>query len=170
MAGLMEELITVLQNECSEYEQLIELSNEKTPIIIQGDIIRLQEVTEREQDVTSNIQNLEIKREKIADDIAVVLSREKSELKLDNLIKILQKQPKEQEKIRQVQKRLKKVLSEMAEVNEKNGMLIRQSIEMVEFDLVLFKSMRQAPETANYDKNAYNTGTLLGGGGFDTKQ
>ncbi len=31
-------------------------------------------------------------------------------------------------------------------------------------------SMRQAPETANYDKNAYNTGELLGGSGFDAKQ
>ena len=49
-------------------------------------------------------------------------------------------------------------------------MLLKQAIEMVEFDLTLFRSLRQAPETANYDKNAYNTGTLLGGGGFDAKQ
>ena len=41
---------------------------------------------------------------------------------------------------------------------------------MVNFDLTLFKSLRQAPETANYDKNAYNTGELLGSSGFDAKQ
>ena len=41
---------------------------------------------------------------------------------------------------------------------------------MPKLDITLFKSMRQAPETANYDKNAYNTGTLLGGSGFDAKQ
>ena len=41
---------------------------------------------------------------------------------------------------------------------------------MVEFDLTLLKSMRQAPETANYNKNTYNTGDLLGGSGFDEKQ
>jgi hypothetical protein len=40
----------------------------------------------------------------------------------------------------------------------------------VEFDLTLFKSLKQAPETANYDKNAYNTGSLLGSGSFDTSQ
>ena len=40
---------------------------------------------------------------------------------------------------------------------------------MTEFDITLFKSMRQAPETANYDRNAYNTGSLLGGSGFDAK-
>ena len=41
---------------------------------------------------------------------------------------------------------------------------------MTEFDITLFKSMRQAPETANYDKSAYNTGTILGSSGFDAKQ
>ena len=41
---------------------------------------------------------------------------------------------------------------------------------MVEFDLTLLRSMRQAPETANYDKNAYNTGDILGSSGFDAKQ
>ena len=48
--------------------------------------------------------------------------------------------------------------------------LLKQAMEMVEFDLTLLKSMRQAPETANYNKNAYNTGDLLGGSGFDAKQ
>ena len=55
-------------------------------------------------------------------------------------------------------------------VNDKNEMLLKQAIEMVEFDISLIKSLRQAPETANYNKNAYNTGTLLGNSGFDFKQ
>ena len=41
---------------------------------------------------------------------------------------------------------------------------------MAEFDITLFKSMRQAPETANYGKDAYNTGAILGSSGFDAKQ
>ena len=41
---------------------------------------------------------------------------------------------------------------------------------MTEFDITLLKSLRQAPETANYDKNAYNTGAILGSSGFDAKQ
>ena len=45
--------------------------------------------------------------------------------------------------------------------------LIKQAIELNEFDLTLFKSLRQAPETANYDKTACNTGSLLGSSGFD---
>ena len=45
--------------------------------------------------------------------------------------------------------------------NEQNEILLNQALEMVEFDLTLLKSMRQAPETANYNKNACNTGDLL---------
>ena len=48
--------------------------------------------------------------------------------------------------------------------------LLKQALEMVEFDLTLLRSTRQAPETANYDKNAYNTGDILGSSGFDAKQ
>ena len=55
----------------------------------------------------------------------------------------------------------------MQSLNEQNSVLIRQAIELNEFDLTLFKSLRQAPETANYDRSAANTGSLLGGGGFD---
>ena len=55
----------------------------------------------------------------------------------------------------------------MKSLSEQNAVLIRQAIELNEFDMTLFKSLRQAPETANYDKSAYNTGSLLGGSGFD---
>ena len=58
----------------------------------------------------------------------------------------------------------------MKKWNEQNQVLLQNALEMVEFDLTLFKSLRQAPETANYDSNAYNTGTLLGSSGFDAKQ
>ena len=58
----------------------------------------------------------------------------------------------------------------MRTINQQNEALLKQALEMVEFDLTLLRSMRQAPETANYNKNAYNTGDLLGGSGFDAKQ
>ena len=58
----------------------------------------------------------------------------------------------------------------MERINQLNKALIAQAMEMCEFDITLFKSMRQAPETANYNRNAYNTGSILGSGGFDAKQ
>ena len=76
----------------------------------------------------------------------------------------------EQQMLAERRDRLLEVGTKMQTLNHQNEALLKQAMEMVEFDLTLLKSMRQAPETANYNKNAYNTGDLLGGSGFDAKQ
>ena len=48
----------------------------------------------------------------------------------------------------EVKERLLQTGKEMAAINEQNEILLNQALEMVEFDLTLLKSMRQAPETA----------------------
>lgn len=160
----------VLEKENVEYEQLTELSLEKRQIIIDGDISALEEITGREQEITSNLKNLENKREQVVKDMAVVLSKEPEELTITNMIAFLNKQPEEQQKLQDIRKRLRETLTKMADINTQNEVLLTQAMEMVEFDLTLFKSMRQAPTTANYDKRANNTGDVLGSRGFDAKQ
>ena len=154
MASLMEDFMDVLEKENGEYERLTELSREKRQIIIDGNIPALEEITSREQDITSILKNLEKKREEVVNDMSIVLS----------------KKPKEQQQLRELKEKLHTTLEQMAEINNQNEVLLQQAIEMAEFDLTLFKSMRQAPVTANYDKRANNTGDLLGSSGFDAKQ
>ena len=125
-------------------------------------------ITDREQDITSKIKNLENRREEILNDMAIVLSKDAKDLTLTNMIAFLHKQPKEQQKIKAVQDKLRNTLKQMADINSQNEVLLQHALEMAEFDLTLFRSMRQAPITANYDKHAYNTGDILGSGGFDT--
>lgn len=166
----MEDFIDVLEKENEEYERLTELSTEKRQIIINGDVPALEEMTGREQEITSNLKNLENKREQVVKDMAIVLSKEPEELTITNMIAFLDKQPEEQQKLQDIRKRLKETLTKMADINTQNEILLTQAMEMVEFDLTLFKSMRQAPTTANYDKRANNTGDVLGSRGFDAKQ
>ena len=170
MASLMEDFMDVLEKENVEYEQLTELSLEKRQIIIAGDVPALEEITGREQEITSNLKNLENKREQVVKDMAIVLSKEPQELTITNMIAFLNKQPEEQQKLQDIRKRLKDTLNKMADINTQNEVLLTQAMEMVAFDLTLFKSMRQAPTTANYDKRANNTGDVLGSRGFDAKQ
>lgn len=170
MASLMENLLIILEEENSEYERLVELSAEKRQVIIEGNIPGLEDVTGREQDVANRIINLENKREEVINDMAIVLSKDAKDLTLTNMIAFLNKQPKEQEKLRGIQARLKNTIKQMEDINRQNEELLRQALEMVEFDLNLFKSLRQAPTTANYDKNAYNTGDILSSGAFDAHQ
>lgn len=160
----------ILEKENEEYEHLTELSLEKRQIIIDGNVPALEDITGREQEITSNLKNLENKREEVVKDMAIVLSKDPKELTVTNMIAFLNKQPQEQQKLQEIRERLKTTIQSMTDINRENEVLLNQAIEMVEFDLTLFKSMRQAPTTANYDRSANNTGDVLGSRGFDTKQ
>lgn len=170
MASLMDDLIQVLENENKEYQKLAELSKEKKQVIIDANVPALEKIVDLEQDVASKIQNLDNKRQKVMQDMSVVLNKSDQDFTVNTVIEMLSSQPKEQQRLIDVKKQLKTTLYEVRRINELNQTLLNQALEMVEFDLTLFRSMRTAPETANYNKNAYNTGEILGGGGFDAKQ
>lgn len=59
----MENLIAVLQQECVEYNGLLELSGQKTPVIVGGDLNHLERITDEEQEWVGRITHLE-KRER----------------------------------------------------------------------------------------------------------
>lgn len=170
MASLMEDLLDVLEKEEKQYQDLIELGLEKKAAVIKADIKALDEITAREGDVASVLQNLAKHRTRVLNDMATVLGKEPGEMTITKMIGYLDGQPKEQEKLLEIKKKLLATGKKMNTINQQNEVLLKQALEMVEFDLTLLKSMRQAPETANYNRNAYNTGDLLGGGGFDAKQ
>ena len=170
MASLMDNLVEVLEEENTQYEKLVELSKDKKQAIIKADIQVLEHITEQEQEISSYLRNLDIKRDSVLKDMSDVLGKDMEEMTITKLIGYLDQQKEEQERLSKIRAKLLSSGNEMHEWNMRNQALLQQALEMVEFDLTLFKSMRQAPETANYDKNAYNTGDLLGSSGFDTKQ
>ena len=170
MASLMEELLGVLEKEETEYLTLIDLADVKSQAIIKADSAKLGEVTEKEQEAASTLLNLSNKRTQVLNDMATVLGKKPEQMTINRMIGYLENQPKEQQMLAERRDRLLEVGTKMQTLNHQNEALLKQAMEMVEFDLTLLKSMRQAPETANYDKNAYNTGDLLGGSGFDAKQ
>ena len=170
MASLMEDFMSVLEQENGEYQRLTELSREKRQIIIDGDIPALEKITNQEQEIASVLKNLENRREEVVKDMSIVLSKEPEELTITNMIAFLNKQPDEQHKLTELREKLRATLDNMADINQQNEVLLQQAMEMTEFDLTLFRSMRQAPATANYDKSANTTGELLGSGGFDARQ
>lgn len=172
MASLMENLIAVLEQESSEYEGLLELSQKKKPVIVSGDLEQLQKITDDEQELVGRISHLEKKRTEVTADIANVLNRDVNTLKLTNLIDMLAARPVEQGKLAEAHDRLQAAVRGLQRINEQNRELLANTLEMVEFEMNLLQSMKTAPETANYTRSAYNTGDTMGvpGGGFDAKQ
>ena len=166
----MDDLTQVLENETVEYKKLTELSENLKEALIESNVADVERLTAAQEEVSNEIQSLEYKRARIMNDIAVVLNKKPEELKVSMLEETLAGQPALREKLAAVRTELKQTMDELKRVNHTNQTLLRQSMELLEFDLNLYRSMRQAPETANYNRSAVNTGDLLGSRGFDAKQ
>ncbi len=168
----MENLITVLDSICEEYDNLLDLSTKKKPAIISGNLEDLSKITDEEQIVASRISNLDNKRREVIQDIANVVNRDVEDLILTNIIQMLEPRPVEQQKLAKVHDRLKAVVHKVRQVNEQNKELILSALEMIEFDINMFQALKTAPETANYNKGAYSAGNVIGvqRSGFDAKQ
>lgn len=171
MASLMENLIDILNRECGEYEGLLEISQRKTPVIVSGNLENLQKITDEEQDMVNRLNSLERRRKEVTADIATVLNRDVTQLTLTNLIDMLAGRPAEQDALAEIHDKLRRAVREIKRVNEQNGALLKDSLEMVEFEITMLQAAKAAPENANYNRGAYSTGDTMGvNRGFDAKQ
>lgn len=172
MASLMENLLTVLEEEKTIYEELIPVSEEKTKILIANNLKELEQVTEKEQLLIEKSTALGKKREELIKNIALVLNKDAAQLDLATLTGLLDKQPEEQHKLAVLHDSLKKVMRRLIAINEKNKNLIENSLEMIEFNMNFIQSTRMSPGVNNYDKNASSrySGGGYSSGGFDAKQ
>lgn len=167
MASLVEELVNVLDAEKKIYTTLVGYEERKKDVLIAADVTALEEITTKEQLAGDELIAYSNQQIQILKDIAMVLGRSDGKMTVTRLISLLDTQPDVQKQLTESRDSLLEAANRMKSLSEQNAVLIRQAIELNEFDMTLFKSLRQAPETANYDKSAYNTGSLLGGGGFD---
>ena len=166
----MDDLTKVLESETVKYKELLDLSESLREALIESDVPSVERLTANQEEVSNEIQSLEHRRARIMNDIAVVLNKDPKSLKVSDLETSLASQPALQAQLSSVRSDLRDTMDSLKQVNRVNQTLLRQSMELLEFDLNLFRSMRQAPETANYNKSAVNTGDLLGSRGFDAKQ
>ena len=172
MASIIENLVLVLERENTEYEQRLGLSMRKTSIIVAGKPQELEQITDEEQIIVNRVQKLEKDRQQAMDEIARVINRDVTTIRLPDVIRILERRPEAQKKLAEVYDKLKDTVHHVERVNRQNRELIENALEMVQFDLNLLQAARKAPETANYNRGAYNTGTTMdmGEGSFDAKQ
>ena len=161
MASLMEVLIDVLEQENQEYEKLLSLSMRKTSVIVSEDLAELTKITDEEQVIVSRINHLDNQRYEAVSDIADVLNKDVDKLKIVDLIKMLAGRTEEQEKLAAVFDRLRENVRGVKRANEQNGELIRDALELVQFNMNVLQSMNKAPESSNYNMCAYNTGDMI---------
>ena len=173
MASLLQNLVDALDRECALYERLLVLSGKKTPVIIQRDLKELSKISADEQAVVSLIAAVDKEREAVMDSIADVIGEKGNDLKLIELIRMLDSRPNEQRALGNKRDKLKSLAERVQRVNDQNQILLQSSLEMVQYEMNIVQAARRAPETANYTRNAGTRGDLIGvvpTGRFDAKQ
>ncbi len=171
MASLIEELIGVLEEEYTTYEELSVASVEKTKHIISNDLEKLQEANLQEQRVVDLLGAIGAKRDRTLAEIATVLNINSKTVSITNIIDLMGKQPEFQKPLIEAYDKIKNIVVRIRDTNEHNRELIESALEMTEVSINLLQSVNQAPETANYGKASYSGDTLgVGASMFDTKQ
>lgn len=166
MAGLINELIEILNKQALAYEELLILSTEKKSVIINNDIDALQKITIVENKIVSRSQKLEEKRLELMKDISSVLNRKNEELTL-SLLEALMEGQDEAPLISEVRTKLKDTVTKLKEANDLNTQLIEGSLEYIEFTMNLVRSnLDEGPSYYNQGKK------IIDGekGFFDAKQ
>lgn len=169
MASLIEELIMVLGDEERVYAEIIPVAEKKTRIIVNNDLQSLNSITEEEQALIGRISKLERKRQEVIRNIGIVMNKKESELNFITIIDLLKGQEKEQEELRKLHDKLKRTIDALKLINERNQMLIKQSIEMIDFDINLMQSLRTSPGVGQYNTSSEVEIQGMNKGMFDAK-
>ena len=169
MASLIEELIMVLGDEERVYAEIIPVAEKKTRIIVNNDLQSLNSITEEEQALIGRISKLERKRQEVIHNIGIVMNKKESELNFITIIDLLKGQEKEQEELRKLHDKLKRTIDALKLINERNQMLIKQSIEMIDFDINLMQSLRTSPGVGQYNTSSEVEIQGMNKGMFDAK-
>ena len=170
MASLMDELLLTMDGETEQYEKLISLNGEKKDSIIHKKLDVLEAITAQEQAIADSLLELEKRRVKLLGSIATVMGHDGEQISVSWMVDNLSNQPVEQQQLINARGRLKEAANNVQVLNNQVQALLRQALEMVDFDIQLIKSIKQAPQTSNYGRDANTTGDLLGRSGFDAKQ
>ena len=170
MASLIDLLIDDLNNEDTGYNKLLDLSNDKTSAIVKGDVDELQKIFLQEQKLIEELETVEQKRQEDVKEICSILRLPYEEIRVEHIVQILEKKPKEHDALEEVYLRLKRTLNQLTTVNDNNKLLLKESMDMIQFELDLARNSVMDLQTSNYGRTAYEEQGITGATGFDAKQ
>lgn len=170
MASLIDLLIDDLNNEDTGYNKLLDLSNDKTSAIVKGDVDELQKIFLQEQKLIEELETVEQKRQEDVKEICSILRLPYEQIRVEHIVQILEKKPKEHDALEEVYLRLKRTLNQLTTVNDNNKLLLKESMDMIQFELDLAKNSVMDSQTSNYGRTAYEEQGITGATGFDAKQ
>jgi flagellar biosynthesis/type III secretory pathway chaperone len=170
MASIIEELIEVLEDTTGCYENLLQMANNKTDVIIKGDVPSLQTLTDEEQSVAGRLLRLEKKRIELIEDICLVTNKKSKDMTVSSLIELIPSDKPENIKLYNVSMRMMEIVHDVKKVNDINQQLLVESLDFVNFTMNAIQSASSQNSGNGYEKKGQRYEGQTDNNFFDAKQ
>ncbi|MGL4362145.1 MAG: flagellar protein FlgN [Cellulosilyticaceae bacterium] len=152
MAGIIYELMGVLEDQKECYEGLLTLAKYKTDAIVNKDIKLLTEVMDSEEQFVGRVQQLDEKREGYLKDIALVTGLPYKGITVTMIIEKMGNSLDISQQLVELKNQLVEIIEKLKVQNDLNKQLLQQSLEFVDFTINAIKTTQLMPMNVNYGR------------------
>lgn len=170
MAGIIYDLIEVLEQEKECYEGIDTLSDYTQIAVVNKNIEFLQEVVKTEETFIGRLSLLEKKRESVMKDIAIVTGMNFRNITVAAIIEKIGKDTEVGQKLSVLREEIRTQLDEIKAKSELNKQLLKDSLELVDFTINAIGSMKGFSHVGSYSKPGEDMALQRQQSLFDKKQ
>lgn len=152
MAGIIYELVDVLEEEKECYEGLNQLADYTKTAVVNKNIEFLKEVIETEEQFVGRLNLLGKKRESLMNDIAIVTGTRSKGITITLIIEKIGKDTEMGIKLAELRDSIKGLLEEIKGKSDFNKQLLSDSLEIVDFMVNAIRGTKGYVQVGNYSK------------------
>ncbi|WP_409343772.1 flagellar protein FlgN [Paenibacillus sp. MBLB4367] len=164
---MIEPILTILSQLTAVHEQLLELGEQKTGVIVRNDVVELNRIVGKESRLTAQITALDQQRvSAVGQYLSAKGYRPHPYITVSDIVKLVVKM-EEKQAIYEAQRKLLATIEQLKEVNKQNQQLIEQSLSYIDYSLDLLVGPPDDEATYQHPSNQY--AGMKRSGLFDTR-
>ena len=158
MGNNMLGLIDTMNNQKEAYLKLLQLAKEKKDVLVEGNILRLNEIVSEEQTLLNFITDYEVEKRKITKEIRYAKNIKTEEDTLDDLLELMDENLKDE--VIKLVKEFRSIIDGIRLMNYMNGMLIESQLDFISMSFNLLTNRDQPSSAYNVDGKASTSKNL----------
>lgn len=170
MAGIIYELMDVLEEQAECYEGLNTLANYTENAVVNKNIEFLQEVVKTEEEFIGRMSNLEKKRESLMKDICIVTGIKQTEATITLIIEKVGADTEVGQKLIGLRDETKKQVDRLRRQSELNKQLLTDSLDLVNFMVNAIGTTQGYSHVGSYNRPGEDMAIQRQQSIFDQKQ
>ncbi len=170
MAGIIYELIDVLEEQKECYDGLKTLATYTETAVVNKNLEFLDEVVKTEEQFVGRLGVLDKKRESLMKDIAIVTGMNYNDITVTRIIDKIGAESEAGKRLALLRGEIRKLLGELRTQSELNKVLLDQSLELVDFTINAIGSTKGYSHVGNYSRPGEDMSMERQQSIFDKKQ